>query len=139
MVGSSLSGYNLQSHRLQFKCNCWLCLCLTNNTGLNLEAKSQKPLQFDAIYFFGDQKGTSKGQKYTSQTLYFFGDFFHIHPCVIIKSFRLSSSSLQDVFIYQIYITWRILARAPGYNPVTGMCQLCLKESFFYIVPPRNC
>ena len=30
-------------------------------------------------------------------------------------------------------ITWKILARAPGYNPITGMCRLCLKESFLIL------
>ena len=35
-------------------------------------------------------------------------------------------------------ITWRILARAPGYNPVTGMCRLCLKESFFILFHPET-
>ena len=74
-----------------------MSLPIKHNIGLNLEAKSQKPLQFviarilkllgrkiiknhGAIYFFGSQMGTSEGKKYTSQTIYFFGDFFHIHP-----------------------------------------------------------
>ena len=35
-------------------------------------------------------------------------------------------------------ITWRILARAPGYNPVTGMCRLCLKESFLILFHPET-
>ena len=52
MIGS-LGGVQLVTvqpafHRLQFKCNHWLCPCLSspNNMGLNLKAKSQKPLQF---------------------------------------------------------------------------------------------
>ena len=35
-------------------------------------------------------------------------------------------------------ITWKILARAPGYNPITGMCRLCLKESFFILFHPKT-
>ena len=35
-------------------------------------------------------------------------------------------------------ITWKILARAPGYNPITGMCRLCLKESFFILFHPET-
>ena len=35
-------------------------------------------------------------------------------------------------------ITWKILARAPGYNPVTRMCRLCLKESFFILFHPET-
>ena len=35
-------------------------------------------------------------------------------------------------------ISWRILARAPGYNPVTGMCRLCLKESFLILFHPET-
>ena len=35
-------------------------------------------------------------------------------------------------------ITWKILARAPGYNPVTKMCRLCLKESFLILFHPET-
>ena len=35
-------------------------------------------------------------------------------------------------------ISWKILARAPGYNPITGMCRLCLKESFFILFHPET-
>ena len=35
-------------------------------------------------------------------------------------------------------ITWKILARAPGYNPVTKMCRLCLKESFLILFHPKT-
>ena len=35
-------------------------------------------------------------------------------------------------------LTWKILARAPGYNPITGMCRLCLKESFFILFHPET-
>ena len=30
-------------------------------------------------------------------------------------------------------IEWKILARVKGYNPITGVCQLCLKESYFIL------
>ena len=30
-------------------------------------------------------------------------------------------------------IKWRILARAKGYNPITGTCRLCLKEVYFLL------
>ena len=30
-------------------------------------------------------------------------------------------------------IEWKILARAKGYNPITGVCRLCLKESYFLL------
>ena len=30
-------------------------------------------------------------------------------------------------------IEWKILARAKGYNPITGVCRLCLKESYFIL------
>ena len=35
-------------------------------------------------------------------------------------------------------ITWKILARAPGYNPITGICRLCLKESFLILFHPET-
>ena len=35
-------------------------------------------------------------------------------------------------------VTWKILARGPGYNPITGMCQLCLKESFLLLFHPET-
>ena len=30
-------------------------------------------------------------------------------------------------------IEWKILARAKGYNPITGVCRLCLKECYFLL------
>ena len=30
-------------------------------------------------------------------------------------------------------VKWKILARAKGYNPITGLCRLCLKEKFFIL------
>ena len=36
------------------------------------------------------------------------------------------------------YKDWKILARAPGFNPITGMCWLCLKESFFILFHPET-
>ena len=35
-------------------------------------------------------------------------------------------------------ITWRILSRASGFNPTTGMCRLCLKEKFLIMFSPTT-
>ena len=35
-------------------------------------------------------------------------------------------------------IKWKILARAKGYNPITGLCRLCLKESYFILFKPET-
>ena len=35
-------------------------------------------------------------------------------------------------------LTWKILSRAPGYNPITGMCRLCFKGIFFILFHPET-
>ena len=35
-------------------------------------------------------------------------------------------------------IKWKILARASGYNPITGLCRLCLKECYFLLFKPET-
>ena len=35
-------------------------------------------------------------------------------------------------------IKWKILARAKGYNPIAGLCRLCLKESYFILFKPET-
>ena len=35
-------------------------------------------------------------------------------------------------------IKWKILARAKGYNPITGLCRLCLKEKYFLLFKPET-
>ena len=35
-------------------------------------------------------------------------------------------------------IKWKILARAKGYNPITGLCRLCLQESYFLLFKPET-
>ena len=35
-------------------------------------------------------------------------------------------------------IKWKILARAKGYNPITGLCRLCLKECYFLLFKPET-
>ena len=52
------------------------------------------------------------------------------------RCYERGEDECQNSIEYEI--TWKILARAPGYNPVTGMCRLCLKESFFILFHPET-
>ena len=52
------------------------------------------------------------------------------------KCYLRGEDECEDSIDYEI--TWKILARAPGYNPITGMCRLCLKESFLILFHPET-
>ena len=35
-------------------------------------------------------------------------------------------------------VTWRVLeSRIPPFNPVTGKCQLCIREKFYIVMKPH--
>ena len=36
-------------------------------------------------------------------------------------------------------IDWSILAYAKPFNPVTGVCRLCLLEAYYLMFDPENC
>ena len=52
------------------------------------------------------------------------------------KCYERGEDECENSIDYEI--TWKILARAPGYNPITGMCRLCLKESFLILFHPET-
>ena len=63
------------------------------------------------------------------------------HISVIAKKHRTATSlskhilSLKDQGI-DYSITFKQVARAPAYNPVYGVCRLCLKEKFYIMFEP---
>ena len=94
---------------------------MTKETNTGLSEPPWKSRKYGHNYDFKHKKkGTSKSGTTLSKYIWTLKDpdDCNLEPC-------------PNKIDYQI--KWKILARAKGYNPITGTCRLCLKECYFLL------
>ena len=87
---------------------------------------------------------TKKTQTYTGLTARKFTKRYQEHLKDFEKPENRTKTALSS-YIWELIdkgvsysISWKILDRAPPYNPVTKKCLLCLKEKFYIMYYPTR-